>query len=311
MDPSSTASTTPISTPPTCSFDAGGSFRPFAESETCEDTGYVTIMRGLMTNREAGVVIGKNGVNMDELRRSSGARIAISKPETTCSDRVVTVGGERDQVAVAYGLMARCLSLNELTNRISFSGGVRRLTTSHTFVRILVAHSLMGTIIGKNGAAIRGVEAETGARVIGLKAILPRSTERVVEVQGSVIAITAALRHMACCMRKEWVRALGVSYYLPIDSSILSDVILPRDRTHPFPGIDDAPVQVVEVPQPLLALLLRAVSGAFPELTSQSNLLLTVRPKSPSTSEISLEGDHAITTKLLFFIRCQLKAISI
>ncbi|KAJ9077015.1 RNA binding protein, heterogenous nuclear RNP-K like protein [Entomophthora muscae] len=307
MDPSSTASASPVSTPQDDFLETPWNFHPFEE---CEDTGYVTIMRGLMTNREAGVVIGKNGANMDELRRSSGARIAISKPETTCSDRVVTVGGERNQVAVAYGLMSRCLSLNELTNRISFSGGVRRLTPSHTFVRILIAHSLMGTIIGKHGAAIRHVETATGSRVIALKAILPRSTERVVEVQGSIIAITSALRHIALCMRKEWVRALGVSYYLPIDSSILSDVILPRDQSHPFPGINDTMAQAVTVPQPLLAILLRAISNAFPEITSQSDLLLTVHPKGPGTSAIEIEGDHAIATKLHFFIRCQLKALT-
>ncbi|KAI0225276.1 RNA binding protein, heterogenous nuclear RNP-K like protein [Massospora cicadina] len=304
------SSITPIGTPPTA-LESPSSFRPFEEeSEVCDDTGYVTILRGLMTNREAGVVIGKGGTNMDVLRRESGARIAISKPETACSDRVVTVGGEREQVARAYGLMAHCLSVNELTNRISFSGGIRKLTPSHTFVRVLIAHSLMGTIIGKNGIAIRHVEKSTGARVIALKAVLPRSTERVVEVQGSVEAITAALSHVARCMRNEWVRALGVSYYLPIDSSVLSDVLLPRDSSHPFPGIEESQPYAVLVPQSHLAVLLRSISAAFPEITSQSDVLLTILPRGPTMSEIQIEGNRTIATRLLFFIRCQLKALS-
>jgi heterogeneous nuclear rnp K-like protein 2 len=51
--------------------------------------------------------------------------------------------------------------------------------------KLLVAHQLAGSIIGKQGSRIKSIQGQSGAKIVISKELLPQSTERVVEVSGT------------------------------------------------------------------------------------------------------------------------------
>lgn len=56
-------------------------------------------------------------------------------------------------------------------------------------IRLLVAHQLMGSIIGKGGAKIREIQETSAAKIVVSKEMLPQSTERVIEIFGSADSV--------------------------------------------------------------------------------------------------------------------------
>jgi heterogeneous nuclear rnp K-like protein 2 len=73
----------------------------------------------------------------------------------------------------------------------------------------------MGTIIGRSGLKIKAIQDGSGARMVASKDILPQSTERVVDVQGSPEAIGRAIEEIGRCLLEDWERGLGTVLYNP------------------------------------------------------------------------------------------------
>jgi heterogeneous nuclear rnp K-like protein len=73
----------------------------------------------------------------------------------------------------------------------------------------------MGTIIGRNGLKIKHIQDSSGARMVAQKDMLPQSTERIVEVQGSPEAIGKAIEEIGKCLLEDWERGLGTVLYQP------------------------------------------------------------------------------------------------
>lgn len=73
----------------------------------------------------------------------------------------------------------------------------------------------MGTVIGRQGLKIKHIQDLSGARMVASKEMLPQSTERVVEVQGSVEAIRVAVHEIAKCLAEDWDRSQNVVLYQP------------------------------------------------------------------------------------------------
>jgi heterogeneous nuclear rnp K-like protein 2 len=73
----------------------------------------------------------------------------------------------------------------------------------------------MGTIIGRNGLKIKNIQDLSGARMVAQKDMLPQSTERIVEVQGSPDAIGKAIEEIGKCLLEDWERGLGTVLYHP------------------------------------------------------------------------------------------------
>lgn len=77
----------------------------------------------------------------------------------------------------------------------------------------------MGTIIGRGGLKIKSIQDTSGARMIASKDMLPQSTERIVEVQGSADAIGAAIEQIGRCLLEDWERGQGTVLYHPGSST--------------------------------------------------------------------------------------------
>lgn len=73
----------------------------------------------------------------------------------------------------------------------------------------------MGTVIGRNGLKIKAIQDVSGARMIASKEMLPQSTERIVEVQGSPESISRAIEEIAKCLLEDWERGAGTVPFHP------------------------------------------------------------------------------------------------
>ncbi|RKP35406.1 hypothetical protein BJ085DRAFT_3917, partial [Dimargaris cristalligena] len=194
------------------------------------------ILRALVTSKEAGVIIGKNGTNVARLRHLFGVKAGVSKAVPNVPERILTVSGPHDMVAQAYALIAQGLLENPITAAAAITGVVNPSplsTPNHpatarfngsgsgniqnhlTTVRILISHNLMGTIIGRQGLKIKHIQELSGARMDAQKEMLPQSTERVVEVQGTIEAIRIALTEVGKCLIEDTERGMGSVLFNP------------------------------------------------------------------------------------------------
>jgi heterogeneous nuclear rnp K-like protein 2 len=73
----------------------------------------------------------------------------------------------------------------------------------------------MGTIIGRQGLKIKQIQDASGVRMVAQKEMLPQSTERIVEVQGSPQGIEKAVWEIGKCLIDDSERGYGTVLYNP------------------------------------------------------------------------------------------------
>ena len=66
-------------------------------------------LRAIVSSKEAGVIIGKAGKNVADLRDETGVKAGVSKVVTGVHDRVLTVSGGLEGISKAYAIVARGL----------------------------------------------------------------------------------------------------------------------------------------------------------------------------------------------------------
>ncbi|ORX39503.1 hypothetical protein BCR36DRAFT_312985 [Piromyces finnis] len=191
----------------------------------------VLSLRSLVTIKDAGIIIGKGGKNVTEVREITGVKAAVSKVVTGVNERILTVTGNLDSVAKAYSSFANYLLenanaqctniysnqfnfLNHFTNNNNYinnnntSGGNDPVTAIH----LLINHLLLGSIIGKNGAKIKEIREASGARIVASKEMLPQSTERVIDIIGTVDAIQIAVHKIGECILNDTEKSYCIQY---------------------------------------------------------------------------------------------------
>jgi len=82
-------------------------------------------------------------------------------------------------------------------------------------IRLLISHNQMGTIIGRQGLKIKYIQDASGVRMVAQKEMLPQSTERIVEVQGTPEGIEKAVWEIGKCLIDDWQRGTGTVLYNP------------------------------------------------------------------------------------------------
>ncbi|KAI0304971.1 hypothetical protein BC826DRAFT_1089093 [Russula brevipes] len=162
----------------------------------------VLTLRALVSTKDAGVIIGKGGKNVADLREQTGVKAGVSKVVPGVHERVLSISGSVESVA-------KLVEANPSSPTVSTS------SAAHTSMRLLISHNLMGTIIGRSGLKIKAIQDGSGARMVASKEILPQSTERVVDVQGSPESIARAIEEIGRCLLEDWERGLGTVLYNP------------------------------------------------------------------------------------------------
>ncbi|KAI9809505.1 MAG: RNA binding protein, heterogenous nuclear RNP-K like protein [Pycnora praestabilis] len=168
-------------------------------------------LRAIVSSKEAGVIIGKAGKNVADLRDETGVKAGVSKVVTGVHDRVLTVTGALEGISKAYAIVAR--GLLEGAPQMGM-GGVISTNGTHP-VRLLISHNQMGTIIGRQGLKIKHIQDVSGVRMVAQKEMLPQSTERIVEVQGNPDGIQKAVWEIGKCLVDDWQRGTGTVLYNP------------------------------------------------------------------------------------------------
>ncbi|OAX40053.1 hypothetical protein K503DRAFT_768967 [Rhizopogon vinicolor AM-OR11-026] len=185
-------------------------------------------LRALISTKEAAVIIGKGGKNVADLLEQTGVRAGISGVTPGVYERVLTVGGSVEAVAKAYNLIISQLvsSSSSLDVAVSSRGGrgspnrrkaqeMERELAPQPSIRLLICHNLMDTIIGRKGAKIKAIQDALGARMVPSNNVLPQSTERIVEVQGTLASISRAIEEIGKCLLEDWERGQDTVLFHP------------------------------------------------------------------------------------------------
>lgn len=199
--------------------------RPAITSEEYEDARFNTVralaFRCLVTTREAGIIIGKQGRSISGLREQSGARITISEMIPGAHERVLSVIGSPDSTSLAFGLLAE--HIPKESDLSDMAGSQDRLVN----FRLLVPHGRMGSIIGKGGLKIKEIQDHTGAKLHASEEMLPQSTERTLTITGYAHQIQTAVREVGLALKELPERTSSVIHFKPTAS---------RGNIHNSPG---------------------------------------------------------------------------
>lgn len=90
------------------------------------------------------------------------------------------------------------------------------LICHHPEIKLLISHNQMGTIIGRMGQKIKYIQDISNVRMVAQKEMLPQSTERIVEVQGTPDGIRQAVWEICKCLVDDWQRGTGTVLYNPV-----------------------------------------------------------------------------------------------
>ncbi|KAF9577019.1 hypothetical protein BGW38_008061 [Lunasporangiospora selenospora] len=148
-----------------------------------------TALRSIVSTKDAGIIIGKAGKNVSEIREQSGAKVTISEMVPNAVERILTVSGPLDTVAKAYSLVAQKV----IAEHIDPDAAPENESTA---IRLLVGHHRMGSVIGKGGSKIKEIQEASGARLVASEEILSGSTERTITITGVPDAIHIAVYHV-------------------------------------------------------------------------------------------------------------------
>ncbi|BFZ63686.1 RNA binding protein, heterogenous nuclear RNP-K like protein [Saitoella coloradoensis] len=179
-----------------------------SEEATGEGYGQVTF-RALITSKEAGIIIGKAGAVMSEMREKTAVKAGVSKNTVGVNDRVLTMTGEIDGVA-------RFLSM--CADRIDAEGfhAEAGASKSGAEIRLLCPTSLVGYVIGRAGARIKEIRETSGVDIFVESNELPGSSERIVEVRGSGEGVRTAVSKIGAILADNWERGMGTVLYNPL-----------------------------------------------------------------------------------------------
>lgn len=177
-------------------------------------------IRSLVSTKEAGVIIGKQGRNVSWIRDQSGARVTISEMVPGAFERILTVMGPLDAVAKAYSLVAiKVLEENlgdpeEVPAPNTPTTSQNRVTV--TTMRLLAPDARMGSIIGRGGTKIKEIQELSGARCNASEERLPMSTERAISITGVPDSIHIAVYKVGEILMEHQERATGTIPYKPV-----------------------------------------------------------------------------------------------
>ena len=150
------------------------------------------LMQILVTNKDAGTVIGRGGATISGMQTKSGSRIRVSNnneyfPGTM--DRVVMITGPTAEIVVA----GCTLVLSELYCNPDNAQQVG--ADQHVTVNLLIPNASAGLVIGKGGDNIRKMVDESGANKIQLsnkEKQVPGIEERLITCIGNTAQVIKA-----------------------------------------------------------------------------------------------------------------------
>ncbi|ODV58928.1 telomere maintenance protein PBP2 ASCRUDRAFT_17335, partial [Ascoidea rubescens DSM 1968] len=160
--------------------------------EMDDDPTYVHF-RMLCLVKEASLIVGKGGEKINHIKEHSNARVNVSENLKGVQERIVHVRGSAENVAKAFGLIIRAI--------VDEPEDIPSSPDSKQFnLKLLIAHQVIGFVIGKGGAKFREIEDKSAAKLKASETPLPFSTDRCLSVIGVADAIHIATYFVAQCI---------------------------------------------------------------------------------------------------------------
>ncbi|EPT03924.1 hypothetical protein FOMPIDRAFT_1022091 [Fomitopsis schrenkii] len=282
----------------------------------------VLTLRALVSTKDAGVIIGKAGKNVADLRDQTGVKAGVSKVVPGVHERVLTVSGSVEGVAKAYALIVSQLMSASPSSPTTMS------SSPNTSIRLLISHNLMGSVIGRNGLKIKAIQDQSGARMVASKDMLPQSTERIVEVQGSSEAIGRAIEEIGRCLLEDWERGAGTVLFHPGVGDERSgrrssnagrrygDTPNGRGRTSPSPNASSPPptnlrTQNISIPSDMVGCIIGRNGTKITEIRrlSGSKISIAKEPHDETGERMfTIVGTPEANEKALFLLYNQLES---
>ncbi|KAJ3005291.1 hypothetical protein HKX48_000762 [Thoreauomyces humboldtii] len=184
-------------------------------------------MRALISSGEAGIIIGKGGRNISDIRAHSGAKVQISDHIPNATERVLMISGMIDQIAKAFSLVA-----NKMVTELQSESDVP-IPQRVAEVRLLIPNQLTAFFLGRHGnkTKIAEIMDNSSAQITTAGAVLPNSTERIMIVIGVIDAIHLATYHIGTNLQDQKHDLRGFINYQP-----LAPAAAYGDPRAPLPG---------------------------------------------------------------------------
>lgn len=229
------------------------------------------------------------------MREATGVKAGVSKVVQGIHDRVLTVTGTLEGVAKAYSLIAQTLLNNPMSS-----------PTPSTTIRLLISHNLMGTVIGRQGAKIKHIQDTSGVRMVASKTILPQSTERIVEVKGTVEGIYTAILEIGRCLMEDKERAYGTILYNPTKAGIYQEQ-QPQQQQKYDPAIR---TQNISIPSDMVGCIIGKGGSKISEIRrlSGSRISIAKVPHDDSGERMfTIQGTPEANERALYLLYGQLE----
>lgn len=206
--------------PASSSAPAADEFDPSVLPSNEPDTETRITARVLVSVKEAGIIIGKQGSVIANIREETGVQAAVSAVVPGFLERILTVIGSIEAVSKALNLITKSLISNNASEEEFQYFPLKNLLPKSedanvTSLRLLVPNSQIGSIIGKQGARIKALQGVYNVKLVASKDFLARSNERLVELQGDSNCIENAIKVLFKCLLEDASALANVKFYTP------------------------------------------------------------------------------------------------
>ncbi len=241
-------------------YDSEDGSKPISNHREKESDPTYVMFRMYCPVKEASAVVGKRGEKINHIRDKANVRINVSDNLKNIPERIILVRGPAENVARAFGLIARTI-LEEPEDEPA------SMMSKSYELKVLVPHPMVGYIIGKQGSKFREIEECLAAKLKAAEQPLPFSTDRILLVTGVGDAIHIAMYYIAQvtiehkdCLKKNKVVFYNPANYNQALGGNVAGVGLPPQHQHP---------QHPQPPQPQypqMAPLLQQYPAAMPPM---------------------------------------------
>lgn len=240
-------------------------------------------------------------------------------------DRVLSITGTTTATSHAFSIIAQTILDNPLNPS---TAPLQSPPSATTAIRLLISHNLMGSVIGRQGIKIKQIQDTSGVRMVASKELLPQSTERIVEVQGTVESIHLAINDIALCLLEDWDRYSGTILYTPsppndslssLSSSSLrsfSSIKRPDSFNLQFinsalPHPRDERTQHISIPSDMVGPIIGKAGSRISEIRrlSTAKIIIAKQPHDDSGERLfTIIGTPEANEKALILLYSQLEA---
>lgn len=173
--------------------------------------GQDVIFRIVVPSKQIGKVIGKEGCRIQKIREETRANIKIADAIARHEERVIIISSKDNDEMVTDAEKALEQIANLILKEDNSSFDASKLTAGHVAantIRLLIAGSQAGGLIGMSGQNIEKLRNSSGAMITVLApSQLPlcasaHESDRVVQLSGDVSTVMKALEEIGCQLRE-------------------------------------------------------------------------------------------------------------